>query len=324
MRRNLMLTIFFFLMFFLATRFALAQGAMSSRRPALLGGRLLESNIIEDGQISLGINYEYEYLTEPLYGTRSIPNINRERTNSTTAAIFANYGFSNKFSLTAVLPFHAITNEMVLFRGQYQEQYDGGKYVRHTTGLGDIVIMLNYAMPRLPILPKIRVSGGVKLANGSIDSKDKYGMRFSDNLQLGSGSIDPIFAIFLSEKVNKWIFSGGILTRISSRGNVYGYKYGNELHGIMGLDYTGNELFHAGMRFSYLLTTRDFYQFGEMTRERGGKWLSLAPKLGLNFWDDLDIEVSIPVAVYQDVNESQLTSSYLIEISAGYRFSGLD
>ena len=281
---------------------------------------MLQYNSTVEGQLSIGASYEYEFLTDPLYGSRSIPNINRERTNNTATSLFVNYGLTNKFSLTLFVPFRSVTNEKVLFRGQNEDQYNGGKYTRHASGLGDIVMLLNYAPPQFAKLPALLVSAGVKLANASVDATDKYGERFSDNLQIGSGSVDPVFAITLAQNLHNLIFSAQAFTRITMRENIYGYKYGNELHGILSADYPG-ELFYGGLRLNYLLVTRDHYQYGKITRERGGTWLYVAPKLGIKVLDNLDFDISIPFAVYQNVNESQLTSSYQIQINTVYHLT---
>lgn len=272
-----------------------------------------------EGQLSVGFGYEYEFLTDPLYGTRRIPNINRERTNNTTTSLYLNYGISERFGLTVVFPYRTVTNEKFLFRGQNKDQYDGGKYIRHATGLGDVVVLLNYAPPLPRAMPSLLISAGVKLANGSITAKDKYGKRFSDNLQIGSGSVDPLFAVSFLQPVSTFELSGGVFTRITTRENIFGYKYGNELHGLLSLDYTAHELFYGGIRANYLLTTRDYYEFGKVTRERGGKWLYVAPRVGIKLLDNLDFEVAVPVAAYQNVNESQLTSSYQIQLNTVFR-----
>ncbi len=280
----------------------------------------MQYNKIVQGQLIVGANYEYEFLTDPIYGTRSIPNINRERTNNTATSVFLNYGMTEKFSLTLLVPFRSVTNEKILFRGQNDDQYNGGKYTRHASGLGDIVVMFNYALPHLSPLPSVLVSAGVKLANASIDATDKYGKRFSDNLQIGSGSVDPVLALSMSQHFHKLLFSAEAFTRISLRENIYGYKYGNELHGILSADYPG-DMFYGGLRFNYLLVTRDHYQYGKITRERGGTWFYVAPKLGIKVLDDLDFDISIPMAIYQNVNESQLTSSYQIQINTVYHLT---
>ena len=302
------------------SRMALAQDGMGSRHPVLPGGSLLKHNVSAKSELVIGVDYLYEYLNVPLYGTESIPNINRDRTNNTVVAMYARYGFSDRFSLTAVFPYRRVTNEKVLFRGQNPDQYEGGRYVRHTSGLGDIIFMLNYLLPMPAWAPQMVLSGGVKLANGDIDAKDKYGTRITDILQIGSGSVDPVLRFTLAQDVRALVLSAGILTRISSRANVYGYKFGNELQSFLALDYPTGDPFYGGLRLSYLQTSRDHYQYGDITQKRGGSWVYLAPRVGIFLLDNLAFDISIPVAVYQNVNESQLTAPFQIEITASYRF----
>lgn len=284
-------------------------------------GSLLKSSTFIAGEISIGFSYEYEYLTDPLYGTRSIPNVNRERTNNANASLYINYGLSERFGLFALFPYRSITNEKVLFRGQNKDQYDGGEYIRDTSGWGDIILMLNYSVPKLAFLPDIFLTAGVKLANGSIEATDIYDKRFSDNLQIGSGSVDPVFAVNLSQNIDEFLVSATFFTRISSHENIYGYKYGNELHGSLIIDHPGSNLFYGGLRFTYTLTTRDYYQYGKITRERGGQWIYAAPQLGIKVLNNLDFQLTVPIALYQNVNESQLTSSYQLQISSIFRFT---
>jgi hypothetical protein len=281
----------------------------------------LQNSVIDEGRFTVGLNYEYEYLTDPLYGTNRIPNINRERTNNSSLTVIANYGLNHKLSFSVIVPFRTVTNEKVLFRGQNKDQYEGGKYLRHSSGMGDLLFLVNYALPTFGKLPTTYISAGVKLANASIEATDKYGKRISDNLQIVSGSVDPIFSIFMVKQKNDFIISGGVLTRMSSRENIFGYKYGNELHSLLNVDYVGNDFFFAGFRLNHVLATRDHYQYGEVTRERGGKWLYAVPKLGLNLVDNFDFEVSLPIPVYQNVNESQLVSSYQLQLNTTYHFA---
>jgi hypothetical protein len=243
----------------------------------LPGGSLLQNSLVNKGQLQFSLNYEYEFLTDPLYGTRSIPNINRERTNNTTTSVFAGYGVSDHLGLTLVIPFRSVTNEKLLLRGQNDNQYNGGKYVRQASGTGDIVILANYTPPFSDKLLGLTVGAGVKLANGSIDAKDKYGERFSDNLQIGTGSVDPVFSLMLSHARRGFAFSALLFTRISTRDNIYGYKYGNELHSILSVDYQGHELIKGGLDLNHLHTTRDRYQYGKITRERVDNGLCWPP-----------------------------------------------
>lgn len=281
----------------------------------------MQNSVGLQDHLKLSVHYDYEFLSDPHYGSRAIPNVNRERTDNATTTIFASYGVTGRIGLALAVPFRSVTNEKVLLRGQNHNQYEGGKYVRHASGLGDIVVMLNYAAPLVAGYPGINVGVGMKLANGSVNAKDPYGERFSDNLQIGSGSVDPILAFSVFHRLEDLKVSGNVFTRITTRQNIYGYKYGNELHAGLSLEYVGEGWFFGGLSLKSLITSRDRYQFGKITRDRGGRWTYLSPELGINVLDNLSVEFRLPFVVFQNVNESQLTSDYLIELSTSYVFS---
>ena len=281
---------------------------------------MLQGSLITRDLLVLSVNYEYEYLGDAMYGTGPIPNINQEVTSMSTVSVFASYGVKDWFGAAVVLPFRSITNDKILLPGQYDNQYQGGKYIRHAAGLGDVVLMLNFAPPLPESLPGLLFSAGVKLANGSTHAVDEYGERFADLLQVGSGSMDPIFSVSLSRAFDSLFINGMLFTRIISRENVYGYKYGNEFQGIFSMDYMHGDKLVAGVSMNHVYTSRDYFQYGKIARKRGGTWVYLAPKLGIRTTESLSLEARLPLPVYQKVNESQLTSDYQLHVGATYHF----
>lgn len=232
-----------------------------------------------------------------------------------------NAGISKGLTLSAFIPYRHVLNEKVLFRGQNDNQYEGGLYSREADGLGDIILQMSYQINLFKNHFPLLLGAGIKLANGKINAVDKYKSRISDNLQVGSGSVDPVLSIYTNESMGSFMLSSGVFTRISSRENIYGYKYGNELHALMNLDYIGSDLFFGGLQLYYLLTTRDTYQYGKIARDRGGKSIFFSTKMGTKITDDFDLELIIQLPVYQRLNESQLTSSYSIQFGTLYRFT---
>ena len=98
-------------------------------------------------------------------------------------------------------------NQKVLFRGQNSNLYDGGKYFRESYGLGDVLLQARIQrifFNEIPIILGI----GVKLSNGKINMTDEFGERISDNLQVGTGTIDPILSIYSSKDIKKEILNG--------------------------------------------------------------------------------------------------------------------
>ena len=259
-------------------------------------------------------------MDSPIYETEPIPNYNKERTISSSFTVITNYGITNQFSLTGFFPVRYILNEKVLFRGQNQNLYHGGKYFRESYGLGDVVIQARYQSTFFTQLPFV-IGIGIKLSNGKINKTDEFGERISDNLQVGTGTVDPVLSIYTSRDVRQFVASGGIFTRISNGENIYGYQYGNELQSLINLDYLENSLLYGGIQLSHLLTTRDYYEYGKVTRDRGGDSIFLTGKLGTRATNKLDFEMTVQVPLYQNLNESQLTSPFIIQFGSLYRFS---
>ena len=280
----------------------------------------MEYNDSQSGQFSLGISYEHEQLDRAKYGDRFIPNYNKERTNNSSLTIITSYGITDHFAISAFFPFRYILNQKVLFRGQNQNMYNGGKYFRESYGLGDVLLQARIQRTFFIDIP-IVLGIGVKLSNGKINMTDEFGDRISDNLQVGTGTVDPILSIYSSQDIKKLVLSGGIFTRISNGENIYGYKYGNEIQTLINLDYIENHLLYGGLQVSHLLSTRDYYEYGKVSRDRGGENYFLTGKLGTKATESLDFEITLQIPVYQKLNESQLVSSFIVQFGTLLRFN---
>jgi len=259
-------------------------------------------------------------LDSPIYETKTIPNFNKERTINSSLTLITNYGVTDRFSLSAFFPIRYILNEKVLFRGQNQNQYGGGKYFRESYGLGDVILQARFQKNLLKEKLPVVFGLGAKLGNGEINATDRFGDRIPDNLQVGTGTIDPVFSIYINNNYRQFVFSGGVFTRISNGENIYGYRYGNELQTLVNIDYIESSLIYGGIQFSHLLTTRDYYEYGKVTRDRGGNSIFAAGKLGTRLSDKLDMEMTIQIPLQQYLNESQLTSPFLVQFGSLYRF----
>ncbi len=285
----------------------------------LPGGSLLEYNDSQSGQFSLGISYEHEQLDRAKYEDRFIPNYNKERTNNSSLTIITSYGVTDHFSITAFFPFRYILNQKVLFRGQNPNMYNGGKYFRESYGLGDVLLQARIQRNVFNKTPLV-LGIGIKLSNGKINMTDEFGDRISDNLQVGTGTVDPILSIYSSKDIKNLVLSGGVFTRISNGENIYGYQYGNEIQTLINLDYIENPLLYGGLQFSHLLATRDYYEYGKISRDRGGENYFMTGKIGTKATDNLDFELTLQLPLYQKLNESQLVSPFIIQFGSLFRF----
>ena len=285
----------------------------------LPGGSLLEYNDSQSGQFSLGVSYEHEQLDRAKYEDRFIPNYNKERTNNSSLTIITSYGVTDHFSITAFFPFRYILNQKVLFRGQNPNMYNGGKYFRESYGLGDVLLQARIQRNVFNETPLV-LGIGIKLSNGKINMTDEFGDRISDNLQVGTGTVDPILSIYSSKDIKNLVLSGGVFTRISNGENIYGYQYGNEIQTLINLDYIENPLLYGGLQFSHVLATRDYYEYGKISRDRGGENYFMTGKIGTKATDNLDFELTLQLPLYQKLNESQLVSPFIIQFGSLFRF----
>ena len=285
----------------------------------LPGGSLLEYNDSQSGQFSLGVSYEHEQLDRAKYEDRFIPNYNKERTNNSSLTIITSYGVTDHFSITAFFPFRYILNQKVLFRGQNPNMYNGGKYFRESYGLGDVLLQARIQRNVFNETPLV-LGIGIKLSNGKINMTDEFGDRISDNLQVGTGTVDPILSIYSSKDIKNLVLSGGVFTRISNGENIYGYQFGNEIQTLINLDYIENPLLYGGLQFSHLLATRDYYEYGKISRDRGGENYFMTGKIGTKATDNLDFELTLQLPLYQKLNESQLVSPFIIQFGSLFRF----
>ena len=280
----------------------------------------MERNTTEAGKFLVGLGYDYEYLSKAIVEDREWVNINKERTKITTYSIYLSYGITEQFSLEAIIPFRLVTNEKILFHGQYSHQPNGGKYIRDADGFGDVVLIGRYFIPELFDEFQFAVGAGLKLATGDTEAEDIYGQRFSDNLQIGSGTLDPVFTIFAAKPNKNWLTTASALVRISLQENIYGYKYGNEFHLSGGVNYSTSELLFLKNRLNYIYTDRDTYQFGEPAQSRGGQSIYYTPGIGIRAPNGLVFNFEYPIAIYQKVNESQLMSDGFLMLNLNYTF----
>ena len=146
----------------------------------------MERNTTEAGKLLVGLSYDYEYLSKAMVDDREWENINHERTNNTTYSLYLNYSLTENFSIEGIIPYRLVTNEKIMFTGQYSNDeehplYNGGQYLRETDGFGDVVIMTRIGgieSKIIPVNPDVVLNNdivyflfglGIKLPSGDTD-----------------------------------------------------------------------------------------------------------------------------------------------------------
>ena len=114
------------------------------------------------------------------------------------------------------------------------------------------------------------------------------------------------------------LISGSFFTRLSIYENVVGYKYGNEFHSRISVNYDRSDALFLKAGLENVFTVRDMHQYGEPEIERGGHWVYFVPGFGVRFNNNFILDVEYPWTVYFDVNESQLIPDGFIRLNLFY------
>ena len=297
---------------------------------------------VPSGKWVFALSYEYEILEDAFTG---------ETTSNNTLALDLTHGLSENITLNAIIPYKYVYNtrtvDSALVSGTEGILFTDR---RGSQGLGDIIVMsylrLNfgdmirfgdeyyptgedgyddyigkgakmYAGKRQGSVFALAL--GVRLPTGNTDVLDKNGNRLADDLQLGTGTMDPIFGLLYHQRYFRlgWGLSG--LYRISSQENIHHYEYGNEAVAAAYMSFRLNRSLEWVNQVNGNWLERDMFN-GKTTTNQGGSVLFYTPSLIYVGSGNVTFQASAEVPVYRNFNEQQLSSDYIINIRTAVLF----
>ena len=210
-------------------------------------GSSMERNSSQAGKLLIGTSYEFEYLENVFNGMKTAPNPSDERTTSSIFSIFLSYSVNDNLAVEGVFPWRSIVNA----KNNIDQTKPPGLYIRESNGFSDVLLLIKYSDYYFDDMFIATLGAGIKLATGSISARDSQDEVISETLQLGSGTVDPMFSLFVGYPNGKWLISGSVFTRLSFYENVVGYKYGNEFHGRLSVNYDQSDalFLKSGLEF---------------------------------------------------------------------------
>ena len=214
------------------------------------------------------------------------------------------------------MPWRRIVNSKISIVPESQ-----GTYIRETNGFSDVILLFKYSDYFLDDQILATFASGVKLATGSVTDLDEDDKVISETLQVGSGTVDPLFSLFVGYPSGKWLLSGSLFCRLSVYENIIGYKYGNEFHSRISVNYDKSDALFIKAGLETVFTERDTHQYGEPESQRGGKWAYAVPGFGIRFLNNFILDVEYPWTIYYDVNESQLVPDGFLRLNLFYDWS---
>ncbi len=302
-----------FIFFFAATTLfwmeqLAAQGCCTAGSPSLGG---LQTGLLRNHQLGFSAAYEFTRLTTAYQGTQKIRDpLGREAEVGNLSLEFG-YGLSGRFSL------HFIGN----YSNRRREiNFDnGGAFVSHGRGFGDLVTLLKFAFWQLNLADQreLAIGVGVKAPTGQFRLREN-GVRLSYDLQPGTGSWDALlwlyaFKGFLPLRFN---FFGNATLRFPTE-NPDGYKIGRELSYFVGGSYRCCNPLDVLLQIRGRHTRGDHFQGFELP-STGGTWLFFVPAVNLNLTNQLALQMQYQQPLYFDVNGQQMVQDRTLALAAFY------
>lgn len=287
--------------------------SLSAQTCSCAGAPLISSQsltTVSQGNLVAGLTWEHNNISDLYTGTRELMNKTQERT-SNTALLELNYGISNNFSLTSTFTFIEKSRTTGL-------QNPGNSETLTTTGFGDGLVMMKYHVLNQDLWNpyQISVGGGAKIPFATTSLKVD-GLALNADMQPGTGAWDGVGWLYAARALRSWNMNVYLnntfrLTGENERFNKSDrYKFGNEFVSLVGVSGGVFNKMSYNLMMKFRATGSD-ERNGNAMPSTGGQWLNIKPGIGFQVSDRLNIQINGEIPLYQDLEGTQPTTSYII------------
>ncbi len=264
-----------------------------------LGG--LSGGALHSRQLEVGFAFEGYRLHQGYEGSVQVQDPARRESTVYSTTAFARFGISSRAALILQLPLEHRQRSAPAIPEKGQPSHDFSN-----TAIGDLTtLFMIQALPiHGPSAATVNLGLGVKWRTGHDDRKQD-GLRLPVELQTGTGSNDPVFALVAYRLFTWGSVSGSAVIRTPQRGRS-GYRFGRELN------YDVLALLSLGTRWSLGSEIRgrsaSADDFRDVTRENtGGSRLLVGPRAIYALASaPLTIEAAFLLPAWQNLTGEQL------------------
>ena len=299
-------------------------GQQSYSQTCCSGGVPLSNNLglpnEGKGILSIGLNYDYNNLNTLNAGSDELDDDSRQRITH-SMLLGTGYAFTDRFSLETLFSWVNQTRTITQF---------GNKNFTETTGIGDAVLLLKYAIPDLLGARTVfNIGFGTKAPLGKSDIATDQGILLTADLQPGSGAWDGIGWVSVSKDLGfrpSASISGTFTYRLTGKNNDYlnitsSYEFGDVIQTNLG--YTDqlllfNTVVNPGIVLKYRKAFSDKINNSDLPNT-GGEWVFLRPEIITRITPDLGLALRLEIPVYSYVEGTQLTPT--LRFSGGMFFN---
>jgi hypothetical protein len=268
-----------------------------------------EKTQLRQGTLRVGVNYERAVFNNFREGSDSLPNPGGNKATITQAALFADYGVSEKFTASLMVPY--------VDKDQSTNRFGD----RSAQGIGDVSLFGRYEIvsPELvskPVLslkgPSIALGLGIKFPTGSI-KEPGGGPRLPPAFQAGSGAYDIVPTVSYFQDFGDYSLFGSAFARIPLEENNQGYKFGEEIELNVGGQYPlpGYPDLSLMLSLSMLYADNDKdtdgilparLRDGQKVLNTGGRFIDIVPGLRWQATQKLSTQLRVAIPLYEDWN----------------------
>ncbi|MCW5515167.1 hypothetical protein [Muriicola sp. Z0-33] len=272
------------------------------------------------GILSIGLNYDYNNLNTLNAGTDTLDDDSRERiTNSILLGL--GYAFTDRISFETLFSWVNQTRNITQF---------GNENFTETTGIGDAVLLVKYAIPDvLGSKTVLNIGVGAKAPLGQSDITTDQGILLTADLQPGSGAWDALSWVSISKGLGfrpSATISGSFTYKGTGKNKDYlnatsTYEFGDVVQANLG--YTDqflifNTVVNPGLILKYRKSFTDRINQSDLPNT-GGEWVFLRPELMTQITPDMGLAFRLEIPVYSYVEGTQLTPT--LRFSGGLFFN---
>ena len=270
--------------------------------------------------LQVRLSYDLNVLKTLKSGTDVLDDDSRTR-RTHSILMEAGYSFSKRISIDGF--FSWVRQERVI------KQF-GKTGHTSTNGIGDAVLLAKYRIWGNSDASSAFTTGlGVKFPLGPTDRKGLSGLTAGADLQPGSGAWDMIFwNQFTTNLAFRPSSSFSALAVFSRKGENDGYlgnqlyQFGDELQLAVSVSdrlLLGSLILDPSVEIRFRKAWEDI-QNEQGLASTGGQWVFVSP--GLSWWlsPDWSVNASVAVPLFADVDGTQLTPTYRVNVGVFWRF----
>lgn len=206
---------------------------------------------------------------------------------------------------------------------ELKRQSFNNDFTDSNSGIGDIKLISRYRIwsqkKKDPF--NLAFGLGVKMPTGKTDEEDDSGVCLPAYLQAGSGSWDPIFELGAHKIIGRHWISTYFRYKMAGKGEL-----GDR-------DFEKPDIFKYNVAYAYALSNLFDLELelngevrgkaeldGKKNDNTGGHIIYLTPGIHFKFYKGMHCDVGIPIPVYRDLNDPQLSEDYRIITKLAIKF----